>query len=90
MCVIHTNISSALQMTAKKARLIRIKDEIKFLYKKKEKLNQELYKLHLQTAQEWETTWRIIQNSIQEALMICSVCHINTRVSQSNTSFYYC
>jgi len=32
------NTSPASQMTAKKAQLIRIKDEIKFLYKKNEKL----------------------------------------------------
>ena len=34
--------SPASQTTAKKAQLTRIKDEIKFLYKKKEKLNQKL------------------------------------------------
>jgi len=43
-------------MTAKKAQLIRIKDEINFLYKKNKKLNQELYNIHLQTAQEWGNT----------------------------------
>ena len=82
------NTSPASQTTAKKAQLIRIKDEVKFLYKKKEKLNQKLYKIHLQTAQEWGSTWCIIQNSIQKALMVCSMCHINVRVIQSNTSFY--
>ena len=48
--------SPASQMTAKKAQLIRIKDEINFLYKKNKKLNQELYNIHLQTAQEWGNT----------------------------------
>jgi len=32
-------------VTTKKAQITRIKDEIKFLYKKKEKLNQPVYKL---------------------------------------------
>jgi len=36
------NTSPASQTTAKKAQLIRMKDEIKFLYKKMEKLNQAL------------------------------------------------
>ena len=49
------NTSPASQTTAKKAHLIRIKDEIKFLYKKKEKLK-------------WGSTWYIIQNSTQDAL----------------------
>jgi hypothetical protein len=49
------NTSPASQTTAKKAQLIRIKDEIKFLYKKKEKLK-------------WGSTWCIIQNSRQDAL----------------------
>jgi hypothetical protein len=44
------NTSPASQVTAKKAQIIRIKDDIKFLYKKKEKLNRELYKIYLQAA----------------------------------------
>jgi hypothetical protein len=51
-------------VTTKKAQTIRIKDEIKFLYKKKEKLNKELYNTHLRTAQEWGKTRHIIQESI--------------------------
>jgi hypothetical protein len=52
----------------KKAQLISTKDEIKFLYKKKEKPNQELDKIHLETAQERESRWYIVQNCIQDAL----------------------
>ena len=62
------NTSPASQTTAKKAQLIRIKDEIKFLYKKKEKLNRKLYETHLQAAKEWGNTWHIICNSIQDTL----------------------
>jgi hypothetical protein len=54
--IIIASTSPASQTIVKKAQLMRIKDEIKFLYKKKEKLNQELYKIHLQTAQEWGST----------------------------------
>ena len=59
-----TNTSPASQTTAKKSQLIRIKDEIKFVYRKMEKVNQEQF----QTAQEWVSTWYIVQNSIQEAI----------------------
>jgi len=46
------NTSPAALVTTKKTQITHIKDEIKFLYKKKEKLNHELYKIHLRTAQE--------------------------------------
>jgi hypothetical protein len=36
--------SPAAQVTTKKAQITRVKNEIKFLFKKKERLNQELYK----------------------------------------------
>jgi hypothetical protein len=39
--------SPASQVTQKKIHIIRIKDEIKFLYKKKRKLNRDLYNVHL-------------------------------------------
>jgi hypothetical protein len=42
-----TNTSPAAQTTTKKAQTIRVKNEIKFLFKKKEKLNRELYTTHL-------------------------------------------
>jgi hypothetical protein len=50
-------------VTTKKAQTIRIKDEIKFLYKKK-KLNKKLYNTHIRAAQERGNTWHIIQESI--------------------------
>lgn len=40
-------ISSATSITQKKVQTIRIKDEIQFLYMKKEKLNNDLYKMQL-------------------------------------------
>ena len=40
-----------------------IRDEIRFLYKKKQ-LNNTLYKIHLKAAQEWVNAWYIILDSI--------------------------
>jgi hypothetical protein len=62
------NTSPAALVTTKKAQTIRIKDEIKFLYKKKEKLKHELYKIHLRTAQEWGNTWHIVHDSILNSI----------------------
>ena len=62
------NTSPASLVTTKKAQTIRIKDEIKFLHKKKDKLNKELYNIHLKAAQEWDNTWHIIQESILESI----------------------
>jgi hypothetical protein len=45
--------SPASQMTQNKVHTIRIKDEIQFLYKKKQKLNKDLYNAHLKAALEW-------------------------------------
>jgi hypothetical protein len=42
-------------ITQRKAQILRVKDEIKFLYQKKERLNRELYKIHLKAAAEWRT-----------------------------------
>ena len=49
---------------------MRIKDEIRFLHQKKEQLNKELYKAHLQASAEWGTVWYIIQNSINDSTRI--------------------
>jgi len=35
---------------------------------KKEKLNKELYQVHLKVAQEWGNTWHIIRNGIHESI----------------------
>jgi len=96
-----TNTSPASQTTAKKAQLIRIKDEIKFLYKKKEELNQKLYETHLQAAKEWGKTWHTIYNSIQDALdreaqrkyktmddKIHKLTQSQSKESRNNTLFY--
>jgi hypothetical protein len=48
--------------------IIRIKDEIKFLHKKKDKLNQDLYYVHLKAAKEWGRLWDVILPSINYTL----------------------
>jgi hypothetical protein len=51
----HT--SAACKVTQRKAQTIRVKEEIKLLYKRKEKLNTSLYNIHLQAAKEWGNSW---------------------------------
>ena len=56
------------QKTLRTAKLYRINQEIKFLYTKKTKLNEQLHKLHLKCAEEWQETWPIITQSIDYKL----------------------
>jgi hypothetical protein len=46
------NTSSASRSATKKMQTMRLKDENKFLHKKKEQLNRELYRSHIQAANE--------------------------------------
>jgi hypothetical protein len=62
------NTSPASRSTTKKIQTIQIKDEIKFLYKKKERLNLELYKCHAQAANEWGHIWYTIHKSINDSI----------------------
>ena len=43
---------------------MRIRDDIRFLNKKKQHLNNTLYKIHLKADQEWGNAWYIILDSI--------------------------
>ena len=58
------NTSPAAIFTKNKITKIRVKDEIKSLHVKKEKLNNELYKVELKAAQEWGRCWYPIQKAI--------------------------
>ena len=60
--------NEAAKKTKTQAQIIRIKNEIKFLYKKKEQLNTQLYYKHLQNANTWQKTWNIIEDTINEKL----------------------
>jgi hypothetical protein len=62
------NTSPASHNTAKKIQTIRVKDEIKFLYKEKEQLNLELYRCHIQAANEWGHIWHAIHTSINDSV----------------------
>jgi hypothetical protein len=46
---------------------MRTKDEIKFLYKKKQKLNNDLYKNRLKAAQEWGNSRYTIPDSVTDS-----------------------
>jgi hypothetical protein len=60
--------SPAAITTQRKTNKIRIKDEIRFLYRKKYHLNAQLYQAHLQTANTWGPIWDHISHTIHENL----------------------
>jgi hypothetical protein len=55
--------------TQKIAEYIRIKNELKFLYKKKQSINNQLYSVHLEAVALWDRSWNFIEESIQEKLI---------------------
>jgi hypothetical protein len=60
------NTSPASKFTQHKASIWRLQDEIKYLYIKKQRLNQQLLKLHLFLVNSWKNSWPCIQNTIEE------------------------
>jgi hypothetical protein len=58
--------SPAAKSTQRKTQNLRIKDEIKYLYMKKQQLNHRLYHLHLSLATTWGNTWQYIQDTVEE------------------------
>jgi len=62
------NTQPASCNTVQKMKNMRIKEEIKFLHKKKKQFNCELYRCHLQAAQEWSIVWYTIHESIQTSV----------------------
>ena len=55
----------------------RITQEIKFLYIKKQKLNEKLYKLHLECVSQWNVHWHTIQQMIDYKLQLQTELHYN-------------
>jgi len=49
--------SPAATKAQNKAQTIRFIEEIRFLYKKKDKINKDLYQANLKAAQEWGILW---------------------------------
>jgi hypothetical protein len=62
------NTSPAHKHTQQKIPTIRTKDEIKFLYSKKQQLNLQTYYLHLTLANTWDRQWPYIRNTIEDKL----------------------
>ena len=56
------------QRTLKIATQHRINQEIIYLYVKKLKLNEKLYRLHMDCADKWSNTWHIIEQNIHKKL----------------------
>jgi hypothetical protein len=95
----HT--SPAATNTRRKLQVQRIKDEIQFLYKKKQHLNCELYQAHPKATQEWNGTWHLISSHIDTAVnteatrkyttiknKLVKLTHQQTKTVESNTCFY--
>jgi len=61
------NTSPAARTTQRKIHSMRIIDEISFRCKKKQQLDNALYKIHRKAAQEWGNSWHIILESIIES-----------------------
>jgi len=57
--------SPAAKSTQRKTQNLRIKDEIKYLYMKKQQLHHRLYHLHLSLANTWRNTWQYIQDTVE-------------------------
>jgi hypothetical protein len=51
-----------------KIQKLRIKNEIKFWYTKKQNLNKGFYALHLQNANKWGNLWDIINQNIPKKI----------------------
>jgi len=62
------NISPAPKFTLKEVHRLRVANEIKHLYMKKQQLNHQLYQLHLLLANSCGNSWPYILLSIEEKL----------------------
>jgi hypothetical protein len=62
----HTSPASVTSQN--KAQTMCIKDEIKFLYKKKEKFYSELYTVHMRAETEWGKLWNAISEPIHDSI----------------------
>ena len=76
------------QKTLRTANQYRINQEIKFLYtKKKIKLNEQLFKLHLKCADNWQRIWPLIIKSIDYKLTKEMETHYNNLNRKTRSSF---
>ena len=65
------------QKTINPATRYSLNQELKFLYIKKQKLNEKLYRIHLECATYWQNNWHIIQTSIDNNLQQRMESHYN-------------
>jgi hypothetical protein len=64
---IHIKINGGKQQDIKTMNYAvrhRINQEIKFLYRKKQHINQKLYSIHLECAQQFKGMWHYIQHDV--------------------------
>jgi hypothetical protein len=66
------------QRSLRIAKHYRINQEIKLLYTKKIKLNEQLYKLHHECANKWPSTWPIISQNTDQMLTHEMETHCNS------------
>ena len=64
------NTSQAHSYTQCRVTNLRIKDEIKFLHCKKQKLNKLIYHLHLSLANTWNSLWHHMLRTIEDRLQM--------------------
>jgi hypothetical protein len=62
--------NEAAEKILSQTRTLRIKNEITFLYKKKQSLNIQLYHIHIHYANIWQQTWKNIEQSINQKLQV--------------------
>ena len=58
------------EYTCTKILALKIKDEIRFLYVKKQNINQKLYHIHLELSNMWGNSWSYIDHTINDSLNI--------------------
>jgi len=62
---VHNN-SVASKYTCTKICTLKIKDEIRFLYVKKQNINQKLYHIHLEFRNTWGNSWSYMDHTIND------------------------
>jgi hypothetical protein len=60
--------NEAARKTQTQAQTLCIKNEIKFLHKKKQQLNTQLFHTHIRTANTWQQTWAFNEQAINKKL----------------------
>jgi hypothetical protein len=56
------------KLTQKQFVKLRVNNELKYLYIKKQQINNKLYDTHLENAQYWQSNWQILEYKINNML----------------------